>query len=33
LIAFNLFTRKIASLELRIEQEILFFYHKLYPNE
>ncbi len=33
LIAFNLFTRKIESLELRIEQEILFFYHKLYPNE
>jgi len=32
LIAFNLFTRKIESLKLRIEQEILFFYHKLYPH-
>lgn len=32
LIAFNLFTRKIESIKLEIEQEILFFYHKLYPD-
>ena len=33
LIAFNLFSRKIESLGLQIEQEILFFYHKLFPHD
>ncbi|MBF0276883.1 MAG: MotA/TolQ/ExbB proton channel family protein [SAR324 cluster bacterium] len=33
LIAFNLFTRKIESLELQIEQEVLFFFHRLFPSE
>lgn len=33
LVAFNLFTRKIESLKLRIEQEILFFYHQLFPHD
>jgi len=31
LIAFNLFTRRIETIKIEIEQEILFFYHKLYP--
>lgn len=33
LIAFNLLSRKIESLGLQIEQEILFFYHKLFPHD
>ncbi len=33
LIAFNLLSRRVESLALQIEQEVLFFYHKLYPQD
>ncbi len=33
LVAYTLFSRRVESLGLRIEQEMLFFYHKLYPHE
>jgi len=33
LIAFNLFFRKIDSLSLRMEQEIMFLYHQMFPGK
>ncbi len=33
LIAHTLFSHRVESFGLRIEQEMLFFYHKLYPHE